>query len=335
MKISCDIVMDLLPLYHDGVCSENTNKAVEEHMEDCDSCKNTLYRIKNNTIDNYLKEEREDIVLRHSKTVKRKSLVVGITIASILAVPILVSLIVNLATGHALDWFFIVLTALMTSASVTVIPLVFEKEKFLWALGSFTASLTLLLLTCALYNGANWFFVALIPIYFGLSLMFMPYLLHRLPLKGFAAHHKGVLAMIIDTFLLFAVIIVSGFYGQAGSWLGYWRPALLITTMCLLLPWGLFIAIRYIKANSFIKAGICVTIGSLFLSMVENLVHWILEGIFHFRILNANVLVWNTEDLINANVSLLILVAGCIVGGILLAVGALQKKHFLTNCRRS
>ncbi len=36
MNISCEIIKDLLPLYHDGVCSVDSTKAVEEHLEHCE-----------------------------------------------------------------------------------------------------------------------------------------------------------------------------------------------------------------------------------------------------------------------------------------------------------
>ncbi len=42
MSISCEIIKDLLPLYHDGVCSKESRSAVEEHLSDCESCKAEL-----------------------------------------------------------------------------------------------------------------------------------------------------------------------------------------------------------------------------------------------------------------------------------------------------
>lgn len=38
MKISCNVIEDLLPLYHDGVCSEDSRKMVEEHLRTCEKC---------------------------------------------------------------------------------------------------------------------------------------------------------------------------------------------------------------------------------------------------------------------------------------------------------
>ncbi|GBF75676.1 hypothetical protein PA598K_04097 [Paenibacillus sp. 598K] len=42
MKISCEIIRDLLPLYHDGVCSNDSKALVEEHLAYCDSCRADL-----------------------------------------------------------------------------------------------------------------------------------------------------------------------------------------------------------------------------------------------------------------------------------------------------
>lgn len=34
-QLDHDIVQDLLPLYHDGVCSDKSRAAVEEHLQTC------------------------------------------------------------------------------------------------------------------------------------------------------------------------------------------------------------------------------------------------------------------------------------------------------------
>ena len=37
-----EIILDLLPLYHDGVCSEKSRAAVEEHLKACETCRAAL-----------------------------------------------------------------------------------------------------------------------------------------------------------------------------------------------------------------------------------------------------------------------------------------------------
>ena len=39
MKYPCAMIQDLLPLYLDGVCSEESKKAVEQHLSECPDCK--------------------------------------------------------------------------------------------------------------------------------------------------------------------------------------------------------------------------------------------------------------------------------------------------------
>lgn len=38
-ELDCDVVRDLLPLYHDGVVSETTEGSIKEHLENCSDCK--------------------------------------------------------------------------------------------------------------------------------------------------------------------------------------------------------------------------------------------------------------------------------------------------------
>ncbi|MBQ9141836.1 MAG: zf-HC2 domain-containing protein [Lachnospiraceae bacterium] len=39
MKYPCGLIQDLLPLYHDKVCGEESSEAVQEHLEECAACK--------------------------------------------------------------------------------------------------------------------------------------------------------------------------------------------------------------------------------------------------------------------------------------------------------
>lgn len=46
MKLNCDVIQDLLPLYHDGVCSGESKRIVEEHIATCAACKDVLHGLK-------------------------------------------------------------------------------------------------------------------------------------------------------------------------------------------------------------------------------------------------------------------------------------------------
>ncbi len=45
MNLPCEMVQDLLPLYHDGVCSSVSESMVKEHLEGCANCRQVLKEI--------------------------------------------------------------------------------------------------------------------------------------------------------------------------------------------------------------------------------------------------------------------------------------------------
>ena len=42
MKVTCEIIKDLLPLFIDNLCSNDSKAAIEEHIKICDNCKTEL-----------------------------------------------------------------------------------------------------------------------------------------------------------------------------------------------------------------------------------------------------------------------------------------------------
>ncbi len=50
MKTSCNVIKDILPLYVEGLASEDTRKIVEDHIDECGDCKKELEEMKSSTI---------------------------------------------------------------------------------------------------------------------------------------------------------------------------------------------------------------------------------------------------------------------------------------------
>lgn len=65
MNITCEIIKDLLPLYHDDVCSGDTRRLVEEHLSLCEACRAEL-----NVMDETLSESDRKQNLRDAEAVK-------------------------------------------------------------------------------------------------------------------------------------------------------------------------------------------------------------------------------------------------------------------------
>ena len=47
--MNCEIIKDLIPLYIDGCCSKESERAVEEHLNDCSECKKLFEEMKEPT----------------------------------------------------------------------------------------------------------------------------------------------------------------------------------------------------------------------------------------------------------------------------------------------
>ncbi len=60
MRLPCDLIQDLLPLYHDEVCSQTSREAVKEHLTDCPDCQKVLDAMDEEWIpDNEKQKEKE------------------------------------------------------------------------------------------------------------------------------------------------------------------------------------------------------------------------------------------------------------------------------------
>lgn len=203
MNTGCDIVRDILPLYADDVCSAASRELVDAHLRECPACSAYLKEIRTSEVEGDLKDEKAMVIKNQARRFKRRSAAVGSVISGLFMIPILVCLIVNLTTGHALDWFFVVVAGLMVAASLIVVPLMMPDSKLFWTFCAFTVSLVILLAVCALYTGGSWFFVAASASLFGLSVVFLPFAIRAKPIKPWVeGHNKALLVLAVD-FILF------------------------------------------------------------------------------------------------------------------------------------
>lgn len=90
MKISCEIIKDLLPLYKDEVCSEDSNTLIENHILECKNCREYFEKINEtfpiNNIEKNLNEAKPfKKISKHWRKSLIKSLIKGFLIATIIA----------------------------------------------------------------------------------------------------------------------------------------------------------------------------------------------------------------------------------------------------------
>ncbi len=315
MKYPCDTVLDLLPLYHDGVCSDSSKQLVEKHLGECASCREVLREMENESYDVLLGQEA-DTVLRRA-LIRRKRNMVSLCLGVSCVLALIACFVCNLAVSHRLDWFFLVLASLGVFASVTLLPCAVKKDALLWTILGFTASLLLLLMTCCIYTGGDWFWISAVPSLFGLSLVCLPYILCRFLKQGRFSRSKGLIYFLTNTLLLYALIITCGLYQTTET---YWRVALGNTTACVFVAWLTFLIIRYLPLSGLIKSGICTLLLGGFGAVADDIVMWTIHGQFSIGFLQADLLVWN-EQTVNPNVYLIILAASVVIGLALITAG--------------
>ena len=129
MNKDCEVIRDLLPLYADDVCSGRSRELIEEHLQECPDCSAMLEKLRTHEIETDLQEEKEQVIEYQAKRFRRRSATVGSVVSGLFMIPVVVCLIVNLASGNGLSWFYIVLCSLLVAASVTVVPLMVPENR--------------------------------------------------------------------------------------------------------------------------------------------------------------------------------------------------------------
>ena len=256
MKYNCDLISDLLPLYKDDICSESSRKIVEEHLAECPECKKMLNSLNDVTIDEQIVKEKEEVINTQAKFFKRKSALAGSIIALIFAIPILVCLIVNLATGAGLTWFFIVLAGILVAASMIVVPLMVPENKMFTTMASFTASVMLLLGIVCIYSKGTWFLVAASATLFGLTMLFAPFIVYRRPVNAYIKNSKGLAIMCAYTVTFVLMMLSIGLYVGMSE---FFPMAFAVTMPLVALFWAVFAIVRYLHFNACVKTGLCIT----------------------------------------------------------------------------
>lgn len=318
MKLNCNVIRDLLPLYADRICSDESRELVEEHLAECGDCSALLGQMHSTEIETRLRVETGDVLRRQASFFKRKSALIGAVIAGIFMIPVLVCLIVNLATGAALDWFFIVLASLVTAASLIVIPLVMPENKLLWTLGTFTASLLLLLGVICVYTQGRWFFVVASSVLLGFSVCFLPFAVFTKPLKGLLGNQKGLTVMTSATLFFGLMMLSIGLYTKSDE---FRTIAPVVSLPILMFVWLLFLLIRYAKLGGLLKAGICTAGIGIFGFFADYFMNMCIGNRISLPIFRP--FVWRVST-IDGNLKWLLLL-GCTLAGIIMIVSGIVR----------
>ncbi|MGX7107932.1 zf-HC2 domain-containing protein [Facklamia miroungae] len=84
MKYDCDLIVDLLPLYVEGVLSQTSNEIVEEHLRECEDCIELLEELKkDNSLRLKEKESYETHVKEYTERVKKRKRIIRLALGAL------------------------------------------------------------------------------------------------------------------------------------------------------------------------------------------------------------------------------------------------------------
>lgn len=106
MKVHCEIIKDLLPLYSDGVCSKESRDLVETHLRTCESCRKELKMTKdvyNNSLPHPNDEKMAEAASIGWKKAKKRYLF-NVTTAIIIAMAVICVIICARQTAYLISF---------------------------------------------------------------------------------------------------------------------------------------------------------------------------------------------------------------------------------------
>ena len=90
MKINCKIADDLLPLYLDDICSDDSRTALDKHLKECAVCRAKLTRMQSGIIDDIQAEKSVPKLANYAKKVRKHKI-------QVIALVIFVTIIASVA----------------------------------------------------------------------------------------------------------------------------------------------------------------------------------------------------------------------------------------------
>lgn len=180
---------------------------------------------------------------------------------SFLACLELLLLVCCLHTGG--DWFWVAAVAVLFGVLLIALPLLLPalplpgwaaRRKATIYLCTETVLLLLLLLVCCLYTKGDWFIMAAVSVVFGLGLFILPVILKQVLREQPLYFHKALLYFAIETGLFVLLLVVADIYTGAGVLFSISLPT---AAICLTLPWGIMLLIRYLPVNGWFCGSAC------------------------------------------------------------------------------
>lgn len=215
-------------------------------------------------------DERERTQAREARLWRGMTRGLRLFFAAGYAIAVVACFICDLAIFHTLDWFWIVLTALMLAFCFTNLPSLVRKSRLSVCLAAATGSLLLLLLSCWRFAGGWWIIGGAAITAVCLVLPWSWWAIWR-----FYGKHLPPLFMAALSVWVFALLaVIRAFAG--GDWLlGFAYP---IAALSVGYAWLYFAAVYWLPTGPWLKVGACSLLTAFALPVVNTAIAALLPG---------------------------------------------------------
>ena len=187
------------------------------------------------------------------------------------------------------DWFFVAGMSVLFGLGLLFLPYVLKRlplpenvktRRAALSLGLDLALLLGLLAVCCTHVDGDWFWITAVSVVYACSVLILPFVIRQLPLPGRLAEHRAALWLGVCSLLLFVLLGAARLYG-GGDW--FLLPGLPMALYGLALPWGLLLALRYLRAGGLYRAAAAAGFAALWYWLFP----WVLDRVMALDGLDA------------------------------------------------
>lgn len=246
------------------------------------------------------------------------------------SIALLTCFICNLAVSGTLDWFWIVLSAILLAFSFTNLPKLIKKYKLILIPLANYLSLSILLGVCAIYTKGNWFWVATFSVFLGLIIIFTPIYISKYKIFNKIKKYNDFVSIGIDFVAMNILLFIIENYTLVNNYSSTWYlktalPIVLINFAVIIL----LLTIKFLKINGLLKASLILFIidvlafiPPLFIKINNTYVQ---EEIDDLNILNTDFSKWSVDN-VDTNVFCIIAITIISLSVIFLIFGLLKHR---------
>ena len=163
-----------------------------------------------------------------------------------------------------------------------------------------------------------------VPTIFGLSVVFLPIIIRKIKLPVALSDKKALITMIWDTMWLYLTIyIICNRSGDVGGM----RAGFIVSAVMMSGVWIVFLIIRYLKTNGWIKAGIVTAVTGIWFAFANDVCVFFTEQKKQLTISFVDFSDWENVTCVNANIYMIVLIIGSIASALFIIKGCLKRKH--------